>query len=78
MKTIDVFPEFNEEGEVLAYFGQARLIKYLDGKLELRGGSEEDRSAAEEWISLFCHEAVVGRDCGSGGCDRAGQETLCW
>jgi hypothetical protein len=35
------------------------LIKYLDGKTELRGGSKEDRLAAQEWISLFWHEAVV-------------------
>ena len=32
---------------------------YLDGKLELKGGSREDRSAAKEWISMFMHEAVV-------------------
>jgi hypothetical protein len=32
---------------------------YLDEKTELRGGSKEDRLAAQEWISLFWHEAVV-------------------
>ena len=41
------------------YFGQARLVKKLDGKLELVGGTREDRTAAREWISLFFHEAVV-------------------
>jgi hypothetical protein len=50
---------FRSEGEVVAYFGQARLIRYLDGKLELKGGSQEDRIAAREWMSLFWHEAVV-------------------
>ena len=44
---------------MLAYFGQGRLIKYLDGKLELKGGSKEDRIEGREWISLFFHEAVV-------------------
>ena len=34
-------------------------MKLLDGKLELRGGSKEDRQAAKEWISLFMHDAVV-------------------
>jgi hypothetical protein len=29
------------------------------GKTELRGGSKEDKLAAQEWISLFWHEAVV-------------------
>ena len=43
----------------MAAWSQARLIKYLDGKLELLGGSKEDRLAAHEWISLFWHEAVV-------------------
>jgi hypothetical protein len=47
------------EGELIAGFGQARLVKTLDCKYELRGGSHEDRLAAREWISLFMHEAVV-------------------
>jgi hypothetical protein len=53
------FPPYKDEGEVVASWGQAHLIKYLDGKTELRGGSKEDRLAAQEWISLFWHEAVV-------------------
>jgi hypothetical protein len=31
------------EGELIAGFGQARLVKTLDCKYELRGGSHEDR-----------------------------------
>jgi hypothetical protein len=54
------FPPFKDEGEVMASWGEARLIKYLDGKLVLTGGSKEDRIAAREWISMFWHEAVVG------------------
>ena len=56
----EYFPPFKDEGEVVAYFGEARLIKYLDGKTELRGGSEQDRTDAREWMSLFWHEGVVG------------------
>lgn len=48
-----------DEGETIAVFGDARLVKKLDGKLELRGGSPGDRSAAKEWCSLFLHEAAV-------------------
>ena len=48
-----------DEGELVAGFGQARLVKTLDSKYELRGGSQEDRFAAREWISMFFHEAVV-------------------
>ena len=47
-----------DEGETIAVFGGARLTKYLDGKIELRGGSAEDRRAAREWCALFMQEAV--------------------
>jgi hypothetical protein len=52
-------PVATSEGEVVALFGDAQLIKTLDCKFELHGGSREDRLAAREWISLFLHEAVV-------------------
>lgn len=48
-----------EAGETLATFGTARLVKYLDGKIKLRGGSPDDRAAAREWCSLFLHEAIL-------------------
>ena len=53
------FRPYKDEGEVVAAWGKAQLIRYLDGKTELRGGSKEDRLAAQEWISLFWHEAVL-------------------
>jgi hypothetical protein len=56
------FPLFKDEGELIAGWGEAQLIRYLDGKVELRGGSKEDRIEAREWISLFWHEAVVRED----------------
>ena len=52
-------PPYKDEGEVIAVWGQAQLIKYLDGKMELRGGSDQDRAEAREWMSLFWHAAVV-------------------
>ena len=58
------FPRFRDEGEVVAGWGEARLIKYLDGRVELKGGSKEDRLAAHKWISLFWHEAVVREEPG--------------
>ena len=54
------FPPFLDQGEVIAAWGQAQLIKYLNGEAELKGGSKEDRAEAREWISLFWHEAVLG------------------
>lgn len=59
MKFRSYFPNFKDEGQVIASFGQAQLVKHLDGKYELRGGSTGDRLAAKEWISLFCHKIVV-------------------
>jgi len=59
------FPLFRDEGEVIATWGQARLIKYLNGRAELKGGTREDRLPAQEWMSLFWHEAVVGGLTGS-------------
>jgi len=45
--------------EVIARFGKAALVRQTDGSWQLRGGTEEDRLSAREWISLFLHEAVV-------------------
>lgn len=56
---IGKFIPFMEQGEVIAIFGQAKLVKTADQKYELRGGSEEDRGEAREWISMFLHEAVA-------------------
>jgi len=53
------FPLFRDEGEVIAAWGEARLVKYLDGRLVLEGGSKEERGEAREWISMFWHEAVT-------------------
>ncbi len=47
------------EGEVIARFGEAALIRERDGKWQLRGGSRDDQLTAKEWISLFMHEVVV-------------------
>ena len=43
---------------LVARFGQAKLLSRADGRVELRGGSDSDRTDAKEWISLFMHDAV--------------------
>lgn len=48
-----------ESDEVVAVLGQAKLARRLDGKAELREGTDQDRLAAKEWIALFWHEAVL-------------------
>ncbi len=44
---------------VLASFGRANLVRMAGSCCELRGASEDDFTAAKEWISLFLHEAVL-------------------
>ena len=51
--------ELKDDGEVIASWGEAKLIKRMDGKLELKGGSKEEHGEAKEWLSLFWHEALV-------------------
>jgi hypothetical protein len=59
VKFKEYLPHVADDGEIIASFGQAQLVRYLDGKCELRRGSKEDRLAAKEWVSLFWHELVV-------------------
>lgn len=40
-------------------FGRAALTLSTDGRWELLGGRLNDRQEAREWVSLFCHEALV-------------------
>jgi len=59
MKIKNWFVPLRDEGEMIACFGRARLMRRLNGRVELVGGTREDRGAAREWISLFFHELVV-------------------
>ena len=43
---------------VMARFGRAELVVNDRGRVEIRGGTREERLEAREWISLFLHEAV--------------------
>jgi hypothetical protein len=35
--------------EVIALFGNARLVRWADGTFQIQGGSEADRKDAAEW-----------------------------
>ena len=59
MRFKNLIADLKDEGRVIAVSGQARLLKFFDGRYELRGGSREDRQAIKEWVSMFCHEIVV-------------------
>ncbi len=41
------------EGQVIGIFGEARLIRHLDGRLDLVGGSAADREEAKAWTARF-------------------------
>jgi hypothetical protein len=42
-----------QQEQVIATFGQARLIKLPDRTYELVGGSPKDRAAVGKWIAQF-------------------------
>ena len=46
------------QGKVIQQFGEAKLVRHCNGQHELIGGSNADRTAAFEWVSLFAHEIV--------------------
>ena len=56
-RTVD--PNRAPEEELIAQFGEARLVKRLDGKLEMKDGSEEDRAEARKWVAAFLCKPVA-------------------
>lgn len=46
--------------QVIACFGEARLVKTLAGKLEIRGGSKADQDEARQWARRFLTPARPG------------------
>jgi hypothetical protein len=44
--------------QLVQQFGDAKLVKLPNGQHELLGGSDSDRAAAFEWVSIFAHEIV--------------------
>ena len=51
----------NEEVQVVAVFGDTRVVRLRRGITEIRGGSRREQAEAREWASMFCHEAVLER-----------------
>lgn len=51
-----------QQAEVVATFGEAKLVKLGNGRFELHGGRPEDQFEAQEWVSLFGHEIVLSRN----------------
>ncbi len=45
--------------ELIASFGGAQIRKHLDGRLEIRGGTESERTQARDWIERFLTPAPL-------------------
>ncbi len=39
--------------QLIAGFGDAQILKDLDGKLEIRGGTEQEKAEARDWMNQF-------------------------
>ena len=48
-----------EQEELIAVFGDARLVRVND-RVHLRGGSMADRTEALEWIAMNLPDTVAG------------------
>ena len=46
------------EFEVIAMSGCAELVKHLDSRMEMRGGTEEERRKPKAWIEQFMPEVA--------------------
>jgi len=46
------------QGETIARFGQAQLVRQPDGRHELMGGTAADHGDARDWCSFFAPEVV--------------------
>ena len=62
MKLKHLISPNRSEGETIATFGAARLVKDLNCKFHLISGTPNDRAAAREWCSHFLHEAIIPPD----------------
>ncbi len=45
--------------EVVAVFGQGRLVQLSRVRVELRGGSRADEIEARSWVALFMPDVVL-------------------
>ncbi len=55
------YPHSADDGKFFAGFGQARLVRFLDGRLELHGGSETDRQEAVARLATLFPDVRLGQ-----------------
>lgn len=49
------------EPEVIAVFGEAKLVRQMNRRLEIRGGTEAERAQARNWAARFLRSAGGGQ-----------------
>jgi hypothetical protein len=59
MKTLSEMVLDRDREDVIAVFGQGRLVQLSRIRVELRGGSSDDHIEAASWLALFMPEAVM-------------------
>jgi hypothetical protein len=68
MKTLFDMAVERDREEVIAVFGQARLVQLSRVRVELRGGSRDDQIEAASWLALFMPDVVLAN--GRASCPR--------
>jgi hypothetical protein len=53
MKNLSVESAPIAGSEIIAFFGNALLVRWPDGTYQIQGGSGEDRKRAAEWAARF-------------------------
>jgi hypothetical protein len=61
MRTHHICTKIINPRKIINRFGNALLVQLTNGKYELVEGSDDDYTAAKEWVSLFAHEIVFSR-----------------
>ena len=59
MKNLSEMVLERDREDVIAMFGQGRLVQLSRVRVELRGGSKADEIEAVGWISMFMPEVVM-------------------
>ena len=56
------FPPYPDEGEVIAAWGEAKLVKYLDGKPELKGSTRQPGYGAGGGLKVILAKNQVNQE----------------
>ncbi len=51
--------EIREQPELIASFGGAEIVRYLDGSFEIRGGTDQEQLRARNWMRQFLVKTPV-------------------